>query len=264
MPWFPTVEWYEQYRRTLNDNPRFRRLIRDWGEGFDGSFLFEIRGVPVDGHTLDDVPDEMLGIDKMPEEIWEDLPEAIEKEIKREGIDKPVYKSFSLLDETVRGALSDEMRSLLEESEALFQADPTYAEAAEEMSDELREFLPPHLDSLVHQLESFVGEDGDAYAYMDVEGGEVVEARALEPDEVDGVDAGFHLYGDYEDWEYFMKSDESVIGVVMDEVLKPEGQMLRLMEYADALNEMGETRHQVETRYIFDIAEPDRDDEEVP
>ena len=263
MPWFPTVEWYEQYRRTLNDNPRFRRLIRDWGGGFDGSFLFEVRGVPVDGHTLDDVPDEMLVIDKMPEEIWEDLPEAIEKEIKREGIDKPVYKSFSLLDETVRGALSDEMRSLLEESEALFQADPTYAEAAEEMSDELREFLPSHLDSLVHQLESFVGEDGDAYAYMEVEGGEVVEARALEPDEVDGVDAGFHLYGDYEDWEYFMKSDESVIGVVMDEVLKPEGQMLRLMEYADALNEMGETRHQVETRYIFDIAEPDRDDEEI-
>jgi hypothetical protein len=262
MPWFPTVEWYDEYRGILNDNPRFRNLIRDWGEEFNGSFVFEIRDIPVDEHTLDDIPDEMLGVDKMPDEIWDDLPEAIEREIKREGIDKPVYKSFSLLDESVRNALSDEMRDLLEESEALFDSDPTYVEAVDEMSDELRDFLPPHLDSLVHQLENFVTDDYEAYAYMDVQDGEVVEARALEPDEVDGIDAGFHLYGDYDDWEYFMKSDETVIGVVMDEVLKPEGQMLTLMEYADALNEMGETRHDVETRYIFDVAENEADAEE--
>lgn len=255
MPWFPTVEWYEEYRETLNENNRFRTLIRDWGEEFDGSFLFEIRDVPVDEYRLDEIPDEMLGVDRMPDEIWDDLPDAIEREMKREGIDKPIYKSFSLLDESVRDALSEDMRALLEESEALFDANPTYVEAVDEMSDDLRDFLPPHLESLVHQLERFVTDDGDAFAYLDVEDGRVVEARALEPDEVDGIDAGFHLRGDYEDWEQFMKSDETVIGVVMDEVLKPEGQMLTLMEYADALNEMGETRHDVETRYIFDVAD---------
>ena len=262
MPWFPTVEWYDEYREVLNNNPRFRNLIRDWGEGFNGSFVFEVRNIPVDDHTLDDIPDEMLGVDRMPDEIWDDLPEALETEIKREGIDKPVYRSFSLLDESVRDALSDEIRALLEESEELFDADPTYVEAVDEISEELRDFLPPHLDSLVHQLENFVTDDHGAYAYLDIDDGEVSESRALEPDEVENIDAGFHLYGDYDDWEYFMKSDETVIGVVMDEVLKPEGQMLTLMEYADALNEMGETRHDVETRYIFDVGETDTDAEE--
>jgi len=250
----PHVEWYDAYRETLNENTRFRSLIDDWGEDFDGDFLFEIRDVPVDEHRLDEVPDEMLAVDKMPDEIWDDLPEALEREIKREGIDKPVYKSFDLLDESVRDALSDETRELLRESETLFDANPTYVEAVEEMSDELRGFLPPHLESLVHQLENFVTDDGDAFAYLDIEDGRVVEARALEPGEAEEIDAGFHLRGDYDDWEYFTKSDETVIGVVMDEVLKPEGQMLTLMEYADALNEMGETRHDVETRYIFDVA----------
>jgi putative sterol carrier protein len=255
MPWFPTVEWYEKYRENLNDNPRFRRLIDDWGEEFKGDFVFEINEVPVNDHRLEDIPDEMLGVDKMPDDIWDDLPDALEDEIKRHGVDKPIYRSFSLLDQSVRDALSDELRALLEESEALFEANPTYLEAVDEMSEELRDFLPPHLDGLVHQLENFVNEDGDAFAYLNIEDGRVTEARALEPQEADDVDAAFHLYGDYEDWEYFMKSDETVIGVVMDEVLKPEGRMLTLMKYADALNEMGEMRHDIETQYIFDVAQ---------
>jgi len=86
---------------------------------------FAVRGsqadpdVPVDEHTLDDIPDEMLGVDKMPDEIWRDIPEALENEMKREEVHKPIYKAFPLIDESVRAELDDDLLALLEESEAL-------------------------------------------------------------------------------------------------------------------------------------------------
>lgn len=252
MPWFPTVEWYERFRDEVNENQRFRELIDDWGEDFNGDFMFELRGIPIDDYRMEDIPDDMLTVDKMPDDIWKDLPAALENEMKREEVHKPIYKAFPLIDGSVREELSDDLLSLLRESEALFDTNATYEEVPEVISDDLREFLPPHLESLLYQLENFVNEDRTAYAYMSIEDGEVKQAEPLRPSEADGRDPGFHLYGDYEDWEYFMKTDETVIGVVMDEYLTPVGEMLKLMEYSDALNEMGKTRHEVETRFIFD------------
>jgi len=262
MPWFPTVEWYEEFRDEVNQNRRFRELIDDWGEEFNGDFMFELRDIPIDEYTLEDIPDEMLTVDKMPDEIWLDIPEALENEMKREEVYKPIYKAFPLIDDSVRAELNDDLLALLEESEALFAENPTYEEVPVMISDELRDFLPPHLESLLYQLENFVNDDRTAYAYMSIDDGEVKDAEPLRPSEADERDPGFHLYGDYDDWEYFMKTDETVIGVVMDERLTPIGEMLKLMEYSDALNEMGKTRHDVEARFIFDEVDEDEIEDE--
>jgi len=263
MPWFPTVEWYDAYRETLNENTRFRSLIDDWGEDFDGDFLFEIRDVPVDEHRLDEVPDEMLASTRCPTKSGTTYPKHSNvKSNARASTSRSTSRSTYSTSRYVTPSRTRPANSC---------ASPRLFSTPTRPTSKLSRKCPtnsavssrPISKASYYQLENFVTDDGDAFAYLDIEDGRVVEARALEPGEAEEIDAGFHLRGDYDDWEYFTKSDETVIGVVMDEVLKPEGQMLTLMEYADALNEMGETRHDVETRYIFDVASDETETEET-
>lgn len=47
------AEWVEAYRAVLNDSEEYEEAGAEWGEDFDGSFLFEIR--PDDAYEGDPV-----------------------------------------------------------------------------------------------------------------------------------------------------------------------------------------------------------------
>ncbi|MDY6779510.1 MAG: hypothetical protein SV760_02970, partial [Halobacteria archaeon] len=63
-------------------------------------------------------------------------------------------------------------------------------------------------------------------------------------------EAGFVLVGPYENWEEFV-GGEDIIEVVMSGDLEPRGDMTKLLEYSDAMQEMGETAGRLETRYLL-------------
>ncbi|MDY6779509.1 MAG: hypothetical protein SV760_02965, partial [Halobacteria archaeon] len=131
-------------------------------------------------HHLGDLPDELIELRKMPDDIWDDVPDPIEEQVVEQVGDEPVYRMFSLVDDNVREALPDYLRELLIEAEELFDENPTYAEIPDELSDEIRSILPEHLDSLLYQLEEFVDEEGNVHAFMAIEDGEVIEIDVLD------------------------------------------------------------------------------------
>ncbi|MDY6780634.1 MAG: SCP2 sterol-binding domain-containing protein, partial [Halobacteria archaeon] len=81
-------------------------------------------------------------------------------------------------------------------------------------------------------------EDHEVFAYMEFYDGECTGVDVL--DSLDERDAGFVVRGSYWDWDHFIRGDENIIKVALQGYLEPEGDMAKLMQYSDALNEMGE------------------------
>ncbi|MDY6779275.1 MAG: SCP2 sterol-binding domain-containing protein [Halobacteria archaeon] len=249
------MEWFEEYGRRLNRNDEFAELASDWGEDFDGDFVFHVRRVPIDSRNLSDLPDDLLEVRKMPEEVWEDIPDGIEEQIKSQTGNEPVYRMASLIDDDVRQRLPEYLRDLIDEVEELFDEErylpghnPTYADVPEFLSDEMRSILPDHLDRLLYQLEEFVDEDGNVYAYLSIEDGKVTEIDVFSDPEK--RDAGFVVSGPYRAWEDLVARGD-IVEMVMEGELEVRGDMARVLEYVDAMQIMGETAREVETRYLF-------------
>ncbi len=77
MPYFPTEEWLDAYRRRLNGSDAFGDLGAGWGRGHDGDVLYVITDLPVDRTALGDLPDGVL--DGLPEHVRDrvaDVPVA--------------------------------------------------------------------------------------------------------------------------------------------------------------------------------------------
>jgi putative sterol carrier protein len=68
--YFPSQAWFAEYRQRINDNDDYQEAASDWGVGFNGDFVFEMRDVPVDE----------LDTEAMPESLREDIDQYVQKE----------------------------------------------------------------------------------------------------------------------------------------------------------------------------------------
>lgn len=249
MTWFPTLDWFKDYAGEINQNDGFQDKAEGWGEEFNGDFLFHVYDIPTDEHVLNELPDELLLLRRMPDEIWEDVPDDIEHQLLEQEGDKPVNEVFDHIDEELRAELPEWLRDVLEEAEDLFASYPTYDDVPDMLSDELRDVLPEHLRSLLHQLEEYVDDEGNVYAFLRLEDGRCTGVGVS--DSPDEYDPGFVLRGKYDDWEEFVRNDDDIITTVMRGDLEPRGDMTLLLEYTDAFVEMGRTVSELETEYLF-------------
>lgn len=248
MVWFPTVDWFEQFGRVLDRNERFGELAQGWGVGWNGDMIFHLTDVPIDRYRLNDLPPELIALDRMPADVWDRIPDDAERTLRERWGDEPVYAVFDELDDDLRSSIPEDVLDLLRDAEALFEKDPTYEEIPTVMSADIREILPEHLESLLQQMEDFVDEERNVYAYIAMNDGSVSEIDVL--DDPQDRQAGFLLRGNYWHWEQFIEGVDVVETVLRGE-LDPVGDMTRLLSYTDALQEMGDTAAAIETDYLF-------------
>lgn len=112
MPYFPTEQWLEAYRRLLNESEAFSELGAGWGEGFDGDVLYVITDLPVEETTLGDLPEGAL----------EDLPDHVHERVADVTVaDAP--ETFA----PIRSGLPDGVTDKLDQLIAHVQGDTVYA-----------------------------------------------------------------------------------------------------------------------------------------
>lgn len=68
--YFPSQAWLDEYEERINANETYAEQAADWGVDFDGDFVFEMRGLPVDE----------LDRDAMPESLQEEIDEYVTEE----------------------------------------------------------------------------------------------------------------------------------------------------------------------------------------
>jgi putative sterol carrier protein len=54
---FPSQAWFAAYREALNDDETYEQASEGWGEGFNGDFVFEMRGLPVGEMDTETMPE---------------------------------------------------------------------------------------------------------------------------------------------------------------------------------------------------------------
>jgi putative sterol carrier protein len=45
---FPSLEYMEEYMKVLNSNKEFEQAGKGWGVGWNGNFIFQVEGIPID------------------------------------------------------------------------------------------------------------------------------------------------------------------------------------------------------------------------
>lgn len=55
--YFPSQAWFAEYEQRINDNDAYAEAAADWGVGFDGDFVFEMQGLPVDEFDTEAMPE---------------------------------------------------------------------------------------------------------------------------------------------------------------------------------------------------------------
>lgn len=247
MPWFPTEEWLEEYERRLNDDDEYAEMASDYGEDFNGDYIFAIEDLPIDDNHVSDIPDELLALENMPDDAFEAFPESVRDQVLDQMGDVPIHEVSDQLPDEIRDELPEEIEQALEDAEQLFQEDPPQAESVDHITEDMRKFMPEQLGTLIEQIE-YVDEDGTVYTYIGLEGGECTGTEILEsPGE---ADAGFTLRGAYEDWKDMVEGMD-VVQAVMSGKLEIEGEMNQLLEYAESAQRMGDISADIEAKYIF-------------
>jgi putative sterol carrier protein len=247
MPWFPTAEWLDEYERRLNDDEEYAEMAADYGTDFDGDYIFAIEDLPIHENHVSDIPDEMLALENMPDDAFEGFPESLQEQILDQMGDTPIHQLSDQLPDEIKDELPPEIEQALEDTERMFEEDPTQAESVEYITDEMRDFMPEQLATLIEQLE-YVDEDGTVYTYIGLEAGECTGTEILgSPGE---RDAGFMLRGKYEDWKDMVEGMD-VVQAVMSGKLEIEGEMNQLLEYAESAQRMGDISSDIEADYIF-------------
>ncbi len=247
MAWFPTVEWLELYREAINEDDEYAEHAAEWGDGWNGDFVFEIRGLPLDEHTVSDLPDELLELRKVPDEVWSEVDDGARDTLIDEYGEAPVYALTDEVPDAIVESLPDDVRGLLEDAEGFFDEDPALEDASDEMPAALEDALPPQLDRLMTELDEKVDED-TVYAHIGLERGDCTEVGMVESREES--DAAFVIHGEYDDWKELIEGSDP-IQLIMSGKLELEGDMNRVMEYAEAAQRLAGVSAETETRYIF-------------
>lgn len=229
--WFPSEEWLSRYRENLNGSERYREASDGWGVDFAGDFVFEIRNLPLEETTLAAFPD--------------GLTDGVRENLDGLGDDR----AASLV-EGATPTLRSQLPAAGDDRERLESAilATTVADVPEAVWPAFRNELPANLVNLLDQLERYV-EDGTVRAYLDLRDGECREAVVLDPAE--DVDPGFALAGPYGQWKALTEGAD-VMDSVLGEALELEGSVTRVIDYADAADEMGVVASRTESTPLFD------------
>jgi putative sterol carrier protein len=68
--YFPSREWFSVYQERINESETYAEQGADWGVDFNGDFIFEMRGMPVDE----------MDTEAMPAHLREDMEEYVVEE----------------------------------------------------------------------------------------------------------------------------------------------------------------------------------------
>jgi putative sterol carrier protein len=68
--YFPSQAWFAEYEEQINDHDAYAEAASDWGVGFNGDFIFEMRDMPIDE----------LDTEAMPESLRSDIEEYVQQE----------------------------------------------------------------------------------------------------------------------------------------------------------------------------------------
>lgn len=112
MPYFPTEQWLEEYRRLLNESEAFSDLGAGWGEGFDGDVLYVITDIPLEETTLGELPDGVLA----------DLPAHVQERVAEVAVAE-APETFA----PIRSGLPEAVTDKLDQLEAHVHGDTVYA-----------------------------------------------------------------------------------------------------------------------------------------
>lgn len=230
--YWPTEPWLEQYREALNASSTFAEQADEWGEGWEGAFIFHIQNVPVANHTLADLPEELV---ELIEQTVEDLLAdhltvlAAAPEELLEDIDS---RSGTVRERVIEAVL-----------------DIRVADAPDILWPELREELPAVLDGLLTQVEDNVVEGDTVYAYLDIQAGRCREVEVLDSEE--DRDHGFVLRGRYDTWRDLISGDGDIIDQIMGGEMDVDGDMQTLLKYSDAAVTMTEVAAETDSRFLF-------------
>ncbi|QSW99857.1 sterol carrier protein [Haloterrigena alkaliphila] len=231
--WFPSREWLESYRATLDEDETYAAESEGWGVDFDGDFLFVLTRLPIEEMTIGDLPDELTA--------------NLFDRIDALGPDE-----FDRLRETATPAFEERLASADGEDdrerfrEAL--AGVTLADVPEVTWPALEEHIRGDLDSLLDQLETYVVDDTRVHAYVELEDGDCLGAELVE--DPSACDPGFELEAPYETWTELLEGAD-VIESVMSNEMDLEGDVTRVLHYGDAAAAMGDVAGETDARYLF-------------
>ncbi|QSW99858.1 SCP2 sterol-binding domain-containing protein [Haloterrigena alkaliphila] len=231
--YFPTEPWLQEYRDAINDDDDYAENCAGWGVDFDGRFVFQIEDVPLESHTVADLPQEIV-------EATDDRLSALsEDEIETvlETAPDEIRESIESRDGSLEERVAEEIKST------------TMAEIPDRTWPELRAELPDLLDELIVQLEENVTDDGTVYSYLDLYDGECREVDTII--DLDNQEYGFRLIGDYEKWTKLVRGEGDVIDMLMSGEFEIDGDMQKILQYSDAAVDLAEISGDVDSRFIF-------------
>lgn len=121
-------------------------------------------------------------------------------------------------------------------------------QAATLIGEDIREHLPERSQDLLRQVDEHIVEN-TVYALIGLKDGGCTEVDILGgPDE---REVGFVLRGSYETWQAIVNGELDPIPAVMSGDLEIEGNMQRVLQYADATQLLGEISSDIETTHLF-------------
>lgn len=230
--YWPTEPWLEQYREALNASSRFAEEAAEWGDGWEGAFVFHIQNVPVADNTLADLPDELVGL----------IEETVET-LVADHLKILAAAPEELLDEI--DGRSGTVRERVTET----VLETPIADAPDLLWPELREEVPAVLDGLLTQVEENVVEGDTVYAYLDIQAGQTRDVAVL--DSIDDREHGFVLRGRYDTWRDLIGGNADIIDQIMGGEMDVDGDMQKLLQYSDAAVTMTEVAAETRSRFLF-------------
>lgn len=231
--YFPTEQWLERYGEALQADDDLAESGEGWGVDWEGAMVFAIEDVPVEGRTVEDLPDELTALlveevrsydDAEIEELLESAPEAV-----RERVDS---RSGDLESRVVDEILETELRA-----------------GPDRLWPELRAELPPIFGALLEQLETHLGSDDSVYAWLDLHDGGCRGTAVV--DDPDDRDHGFVITGAYEQWRGLVTGEDDVVNLIMSGEVDVDGDMQKLMQNAAAATDMVDVAADLDSRFLF-------------
>ncbi|MFB6164211.1 MAG: SCP2 sterol-binding domain-containing protein [Haloarculaceae archaeon] len=231
--YWPTTAWLERYRVALDEDEELTETGAGWGVGWNGDFVFEITGLPIDEMTIRDMPEEVWssleqGISQLPDETLETVVENAPEDV-REGI------------EAREGTLQERAVAELLET--------TIAESPDKVWEGLRNIMPDVMNDLLDELEDNVTDDGTVYAFIGLKDGGCDEVDTL--GSLDERDKGFVITGEYDQWVRLVTDEMDVVEAIMSGKMELDGDMQKMLQYSDAALTMTDVASQLDKRFLF-------------
>lgn len=231
--YFPTTAWLERYGRALDADERLSSVGADWGVGWNGDLVLEMRDLPVDRRTVGDLPSDLRA------PLVRGIETMAESDLRRVVDEAPA---------TVRSRI-DAREGTLAERAAAELMETTLADAPGVLWPELERLLPQLHRDLLAELTESIADDGAVYAWVGLSGGGCDGVATL--DTRDERPVGFVLAGAYDTWVEVVRGDRGVIDCVVAGDLDLDGDRRTVLRHTDAVRRIGEVASEVEKTLLF-------------